>query len=49
MQALKDIGESQQSRYPPVSRIVYGEVPSGYCEPVEARLLVRGEKYCVVA
>jgi hypothetical protein len=34
--------------YPPLSGIVYGQVPEGYRETMKARLLVRGEEYCVL-
>lgn len=46
-QALKQIGTTADDpKNPPVTRIVYGEVPAGYREVVKASPLNAGEKYC---
>ncbi len=36
-----------EREYPPVTRIIYGEVPNGYRQQAPAIPLVRGERYCV--
>jgi hypothetical protein len=41
-------GSRQLPENPPVTRIVYGEVPTGYREVVRASPLKGGEKYCAL-
>lgn len=46
---VKEITDSHRgSENPPVTRIVYGEVPGGYREVVKASPLKAGEKYCAM-
>jgi hypothetical protein len=45
---LSDAAKSDRASYPPLSRVVYGELPTGYREVVRATELTSGEKYCVV-
>ena len=46
---LEEISQSDQaSENPPVTRIVFGQVPVGYREVVKAIPLTVGEKYCAL-
>ncbi|HEV8579131.1 MAG TPA: hypothetical protein VGX68_08610 [Thermoanaerobaculia bacterium] len=47
-QQRKPDESGDRSDRPPVSRVVYGEVPDGYRQVQEPRPLTPGEKYCVV-
>jgi hypothetical protein len=42
------MAQKRQEFIPPLTRVVYGEVPPGYRESAPARALVRGEKYRIV-
>jgi hypothetical protein len=46
-ETMKEIAGYDGGGEPPVDRVVYGEVPSGYREVVRATPLLPGEKYCV--
>jgi hypothetical protein len=44
-ETLRDSEDEPQ--YPPVSRVIYGQVPDGYREAAKALPLISGETYCV--
>lgn len=43
---IQEIADADEGGNPPVSRILYGQVPAGYREVVRAIPLNSGEKYC---
>lgn len=48
IQAREEAGGITKPSYPPVSHVVYGEVPEGYRETMKARPLARGRKYYIL-
>jgi hypothetical protein len=45
---LSEAIEADRERYPHLSRVVYGQLPPGYREVVQAKELTAGQMYCVL-
>lgn len=48
VRALSKAVEADRMRHPHVSRVVYGQLPPGFCEVAGAKELKAGQTYCVV-